>query len=84
MRTRSERRHHHQRMIDKVKDFWYLQSDKYWGTEESRQKHIRKVAENRKKCSCHMCRNPRNSDFSKGESKLTMQERRMKDYGADF
>ncbi len=81
---RAERRHHHQRMIDKVKNFWHLQADKYWGTEESRQKHIRKMAETRHPCSCHMCCNIRRSNFHKGKEKLTMQERRMKDYGNDY
>lgn len=33
--------------------------------------HIR---DNRKACSCHMCRNPRHSAWSKNTSKLTLQE----------
>ena len=27
-------------------------------------------------CSCHLCRNPRHSNFSKGPTRLTIQERR--------
>ena len=71
-KSRADRRHHHQRMIDKVKNFWWLQADKYWGSEEKRQKHIRKMAETRHPCSCHMCGNPR-----KAFKEVTLQEQRM-------
>ena len=77
-KSRAERRHHHERMIDKVKNFYWLQADKYWGTEESRQKHIRKMAETRQPCSCHMCGNPRRMLKEK-----TMQEKRFEEYGND-
>lgn len=83
-KSRADRRHHHERMIDKVKDFFWLKPKYYHGTEEERQKHIRKMAETRHPCSCHMCCNIRRSDFHKGEEKLTMQEKRMKDYGNDY
>lgn len=73
-RTRSERRHHHQRMIDKVKTFRWMSPEFYHGEEEQRQKHIKKMAENRKKCSCHMCGNPR-----KMFKEDTMQEKRVKE-----
>lgn len=64
-------------MIDRVKDFGWIKSLGLWKTsDEEREKHIKKMAENRQKCSCHMCRNPRRSDFYSGEEKLTMQERR--------
>ncbi len=76
MKTRAERRHHHKRMLDRVKEFFWLRPKHYHGSEEQRQKHIKKMAENRHPCSCHMCRNPRHSDFHSGEEKLTMQERR--------
>ena len=72
MRTRSERRHHHQRMIDKVKNFVWLKS-KFWnGSEEKRLAHIKKMAETRKPCSCWMCGNPRKHQ----KDKKTMQEKR--------
>lgn len=74
MKTRAERRHHHKRMLEKVKNFsiyeWF-----FW-TEEDKKRHQHKVAETRKPCSCHACRNPRHSDYHKGEEKLTMQERK--------
>lgn len=76
MKTRAERRHHHQRMIDRVKNFYHLQSKFWFGSEESREEHIKRVAENRHPCSCHVCRNPRHSGFHKGKEKLTMQERK--------
>lgn len=75
-KSRAERRHNHERMIDKVKNFYWLQSDKYWGSEEKRQRHIRKMAETRKPCSCHMCGNPRKHWKDK-----TMQEKRFEEYG---
>lgn len=76
MKTRAERRHHHKRMIDRVKDFYWLQPKYWFGSEESREKHIKQVAENRHPCSCDACRNPRHSGFHKGKEKLTMQERK--------
>jgi len=76
MKTRAERRHHHQRMINRVKDFFWLKSKHYHGSEEERQKHIKQMAENRHPCSCHMCCNPRHSGLHSGEEKLTMQERK--------
>lgn len=33
-----------------------------------------------KLCSCHMCGNPRHSVYSKGDKRLTMQERKAKDH----
>jgi hypothetical protein len=79
-KNRAERRHHHQRMLDKVKKFriyeWF-----FW-TEDQKLRHQRKVAETRKPCSCDMCCNPRHSDLNK--DKLTMQEKRFKDYGNDY
>lgn len=75
-KNRADRRHHHQRMIEKVKDFWWLQASKYWGSEEKRQRHIRKMAETRKPCSCDMCCNVRRNPLAKGE-RLTMQERKI-------
>ena len=83
-KSRADRRHHHERMLDRVKGFHWLKQ-KFWnGSEEEREKHLRKMAETRHPCSCHMCCNIRRSNFHKGKEKLTMQERRMKDYGNDY
>lgn len=79
-RTRAERRHHHQRMIDKViKSFRWLKPEFYHGEEAQRQKHIKKMAENRAKCSCEICCNPRRSPLTSGEEKMTIQERKAKE-----
>ena len=77
-KSRAERRHHHARMLNKVKSFSMYQSI-YW-EEDHKMKHQRKMAETRKPCSCEMCCNPRHSGWYKGEGKLTMQERRMNEY----
>lgn len=74
-KSRADRRHHHERMLDKVKKFRFVQPEFYNGNEEQRQKHIRKMAETRTPCSCHMCGNPRR--MFKEE---TMQEKRIKEY----
>lgn len=76
-KSRAERRHHHNRMLEKVKHYSYYWYD--WGDEKAKELHQKKIAENRKPCSCEMCCNPRHSGFSKGE-RLTMQERRMNEY----
>jgi dsDNA-binding SOS-regulon protein len=73
MRTRSERRHHHQRMIDRVKKFPWLKSLRHFLSQEQQEEHILHLAENRKQCSCHMCGNPRHHQ----KDKLTMQEKRQ-------
>ena len=79
-KSRADRRHHHQRMIDKVETFRWMSPEFYHGEEEQRQKHIKKMAENRKKCSCGMCCNPRRSWYAKENERLTMQEKRIKEY----
>lgn len=75
MRSRAERRHHHERMFNKVKKFGVYQ-DGFWSSEEEKLGHQKKLVENRKLCSCEMCCNPRRSDWYKGKGKLTMQEKR--------
>jgi hypothetical protein len=76
MRTRAERRHHHHRMVEKVKKFDWLKP-KYWSHPDyDRDKHIKKLAENRQSCSCHACGNPRKHH----KDKLTMQEKRFNEY----
>ena len=74
MRTRAERRHHHQRMINKVKEFEWLKPTSYWGSENNRQKTIKKIAENRKFCSCWMCSNQREHWGD------TIQEKKLKQF----
>lgn len=75
MRSRAFRRHNHERMLNKVKKFRWLQPEYWLGSEEERQKHMREVAETRKPCSCHMCGNPRKIFKEK-----TMQEKRFDEY----
>lgn len=77
-KSRAERRHHHERMLNKVKKFSLYQN--YFWNEEDKIQHQKRMAENRKPCSCEMCCNPRRSGWYKGEGKLTMQERRMNEY----
>jgi hypothetical protein len=71
MRTRAERRHHHKRMLEKVKSF-SIYNYFFW-TEDKKTRHQKKIAETRKPCSCWMCGNPRR--FFK--DKMTMQEKRQ-------
>lgn len=73
-KTRAERRHHHQRMLDRVKSFHWLKK-KFWnGTDEERELHLKKIAETRHPCSCHTCGNPRKYWKDK-----TMQEHRFEE-----
>lgn len=73
MRNRAERRHHHQRMINKVTKFEWLTPASYWRSENDRQKTIKRIAENRKFCSCWMCGNSRELEGD------TLQEVRIKE-----
>lgn len=73
-KSRAERRHHHARMLKKVKKHSMYQ-DYFWSEDEKLQ-HQRKVAENRKPCSCWMCGNPRRHQ----KDKLTMQEKLVQDW----
>lgn len=54
---------------------------KGWGLSdiEDIDKCSRRIKNNRHPCSCHMCRNPRTSSYSKGKEKLTIQERKNLD-----
>lgn len=80
-RTRAERRHHHNRMKNRVKSFYTTKSIKeHWG-EDFAEIHICKRAENRQPCSCFMCGNPR-----KYFKQKTLQEKRQEQherYGKD-
>lgn len=71
MRTRAERRHHHKRMLEKVKSFSIYKY--FFWSEDSKLRHQKKVAETRKPCSCWMCGNPRRYF----KDKKTMQEKRQ-------
>lgn len=82
-KSRAERRHNHERMIDKVKKFWWIQADKYWGSEERRQKHIRKMSETRKPCSCYMCGNPRKHWKDKTVQEHRFDEKMKTDWNDD-
>lgn len=71
-KSRAERRHNHERMLERVKKFRWLQPEFWRGEEEAREKHIRQMAETRKPCSCDMCGNPRKRWKDK-----TIQEKRF-------
>ena len=79
MRNRAERRHHHRRMIKRVSKFTWFN----WMSPESKEKHIKQMAENRQICSCSACGNQRHNNWSSEEEKMTMRERRFREY-ADF
>ena len=72
MRTRAERRHHHQRMIKKAKKSFMCTALKEFVTEEEWYEKVAKLSETRAPCSCHMCGNPR-----KHYKEITIQERRF-------
>lgn len=69
MRTRAQRRHHHQRMVNRVKRFDWIKSFKNQFTQDEYDKFINHLAETRHPCSCHMCGNAR-----KMWKQKTMQE----------
>lgn len=51
---------------------------------ESAEKNAHRMRDNRKICSCNMCRNPRHSIYYKGKGKLTLQELKAReDYTAN-
>lgn len=48
------------------------------------EKNAHRMRDNRKPCSCNMCRNPRRSIYYKGKGKLTLQELKAReDYTAN-
>jgi len=52
----------------------------WYDTDEEQLEHwVHVGAENRKKCSCEMCSNPRKSSWYQGDNELTMQERKAKE-----
>jgi hypothetical protein len=74
MRTRAERRHHHNRMKKKAESFLYLQWYKK-NEPEIFQKQVVRTCENRKKCSCDGCGNPRRNSYAKMTDRQTLQEK---------
>jgi hypothetical protein len=71
-RSRSERRHHRDRIKQRVKTF----RDLAWNrNDESFNERVVRRIDTRKPCSCYVCCNDRRNPFLKCE-KLTMQERR--------
>jgi hypothetical protein len=77
-RSRAERRHHHNRMIQRAKDFFILKWKKEYFSEEEYHKHLSAIAETKKPCSCFMCGNPRHNPYAKSD-RLTMQEKRARE-----
>lgn len=65
-------------MLNKAKHIAGMQGLREWFTDDEFQKHIRKLAENRKKCSCWMCGNARRMFKEK-----TMQEKKFEQYKKD-
>lgn len=47
------------------------------------EKRARIEANHGKRCSCHMCGNPRHSGFNKGTGRLTLQERKANEKAND-
>ena len=70
MRSRSERRHHRQRIRNKVKDYESIRWRKH--NPKNYEHNVHLLTETRKLCSCHMCGNPR-----KHWNEKTMQERKV-------
>jgi hypothetical protein len=69
-KSRADRRHHHERMLNRVKKFsWYKN---WFSGKDHKEQHQRRMAETRKPCSCHMCGNPRKHFKDK-----TIQEKRF-------
>jgi hypothetical protein len=69
-KSRADRRHHHQRMLNRVKKFFWYKN--WFSGEEHKEQHQKRMTETRKPCSCHMCGNPRRMFKEK-----TMQEKRF-------
>ena len=69
--VRRRRRIERQRMLRKARKL-----GKSWSVRDVEWFAVR-VADNLKMCSCHMCRSPRRSQYSRSMEKLTMQERKF-------
>ena len=77
MRTRAERRHHRNRIRNKVKDYQSIR----WRKEDpaNYEHNVNLLTETRALCSCHMCGNPR-----KHWNEKTMQEKRFEESTEDL
>lgn len=53
----------------------FLKSSTWTGTEEELIEYAKKLADNKKKCSCYMCGNPRRNFLNSADDKLTRNER---------
>lgn len=71
-RSRAFRRHHHKRMVERVKRFDWIKSFKAYYTPEELDQFVKHLAETRHPCSCYMCGNAR-----KMWKQKTMQEIKM-------
>lgn len=78
-----DKRKRQQRLIQKVRNLskWLKRervkakrAGSRFTIEDEKQAHIE--ANHGKRCSCHMCMNPRHNLYHKGESRLTIQERK--------
>ena len=58
-RSRAFRRHHHERMIEKVRGFVCIKSLGRFLSKKEIENKVRHMAETRSPCSCHMCGNAR-------------------------
>jgi len=58
-RSKRFRRHHHERMIKRVKGFRWIKSLNAYLPESKIDRVIRRVSETRTPCSCHVCGNAR-------------------------
>ena len=63
-----------------IKYSWYNAAgwDLYHTDQKEEDEQLaRRLKDHPKSCSCDMCCNPRHSKFTKGDEKLTMQERKF-------
>jgi hypothetical protein len=77
---RAERRSQKERMSRKVSkriDHTFRDPSHWWPEfEQWKEDYVRRHADNRKKCSCHMCCNPRRlGDLTIQEKKISQREK---------
>lgn len=59
VRSKAFRRHHHQRMLNRVKGFRWIKSLNSRLTQDEIDRVIKRISKTRQPCSCHMCGNAR-------------------------
>jgi hypothetical protein len=69
---RALRRHHKNRLINKMRRTLWWGRYREFESEAERREWLRRVVDNRKNCSCTMCCNPRRSPWS--DNSLTFPE----------